>query len=271
MKDVVLVFARVPRLGTVKRRLAIGAGARTALRFHRTTLFRLLRRLLAERRFATVLCLTPDRARLVLPAALGRRLAIRPQGTGDLGTRMARAFRAFPHRRVALVGSDIPALGPADLCAAFAALGRAEAAFGPAADGGYWLVAQAPRRPARPFAAIRWSGPHALRDTLRNFRGRRVAMLRTLRDVDTDADLSALQEPRAEIRIGPPARGREGSGRTLRSEAAGPSPSPSHAPSRCRCNAPGLDEAPPGARPGSRGLASTRAGRKRRGRRPDAG
>ncbi|MDA8050599.1 MAG: hypothetical protein M0002_11435 [Rhodospirillales bacterium] len=96
MKDTVLVFTRVPRLGTVKHRLAAGSGAQAALRFHRATLCCLLRRLLSDRRFATVLCVTPNRTRLVLPGALGRRLVIRPQGPGDLGARMARAFRAFP-------------------------------------------------------------------------------------------------------------------------------------------------------------------------------
>ena len=68
-------------------------------------------------------------------------------------------------------------------------LGSADAAFGPAADGGYWLVALSPRRPARPFAAVRWSSEHALADTLANFSGRRIALLRTLHDVDTAADL----------------------------------------------------------------------------------
>lgn len=189
MKNLVLVFARAPRLGAVKRRLARDIGAAAALSFHRATLFDLLRRLAAERRFRTVVCLTPDHARLVLPGRLGRRLAMRPQGTGDLGTRMARAFRSFPRRRVALVGCDIPALASADLLAAFAALGTAEAAFGPATDGGYWLVAQGPRRAARPFVAVRWSSPHALADTLRNFRNRSVKLLRILSDVDRAEDL----------------------------------------------------------------------------------
>jgi uncharacterized protein len=63
--------------------------------------------------------------------------------------------------------------------------------FGPAADGGYWLVGFGPIRPARPFAGARWSTRHALADTLGNLRGRRVALLRTLRDVDTAADLAA--------------------------------------------------------------------------------
>ena len=40
-----------------------------------------------------------------------------------------------------------------------------------------------------PFAAVRWSGPHALADTLANLKGKRVAMAARLSDVDTAEDL----------------------------------------------------------------------------------
>jgi hypothetical protein len=189
MKDIAIVFARAPRLGAVKRRLAREIGARAALRFHLATLTRLTRVLAADHRYQTVLAITPDRAQLRLPV----RVARIPQGSGDLGVRMHRAFRRYPHRRVALIGCDIPDAGAADVRAAFRALGSAQAAFGPAADGGYWLVALSPRRPAHPFAAVRWSSEHALADTLENFAGRRVAMVRTLHDVDTAADLRRLR------------------------------------------------------------------------------
>lgn len=185
MKDTVVVFARAPRLGAVKRRLAHDIGDRAALRFHVATLTHLLRGLLAERRFRTVLAVTPDYARFRLPIRVPR-LA---QRGGDLGVRMHRAFWRHPRTRVAIIGCDIPDAGPDDALAAFRALGAAQAAFGPAADGGYWLVAMARRRPRRPFARVRWSTEHALADTLANFSGRRVALLRTLRDVDTAADL----------------------------------------------------------------------------------
>jgi rSAM/selenodomain-associated transferase 1 len=185
MKDTVVVFARAPRLGAVKRRLARDIGDRAALRFHRSTMIRLLRALIADRRFRTVLAVTPDRARFRLPV----RVARVPQGGGDLGVRMDRAFRRFRPGRAAIIGCDIPDAGPADVRAAFTALGDASAAFGPAADGGYWLVAMSPRRPARPFAAVRWSTEHSLADTLANFAGRRIERLRTLHDVDTAEDL----------------------------------------------------------------------------------
>lgn len=183
LRDTVIVFARAPRLGTVKRRLARDIGDRAALRFYRANLARLLRALKRDRRFRTVLAATPDHVRVRWPV----QVPIMAQGRGDLGHRMHRACKL--HGRVAIVGTDIPALNAEDVATAFCALGRAQAAFGPSDDGGYWLVALSPRRPARPFAGVRWSTEHALADTLANFAGRRVALLRTLRDVDTGADL----------------------------------------------------------------------------------
>jgi uncharacterized protein len=185
MRDTVIVFARAPRLGTVKRRLAKDIGDRAALRFHTATLLRLLRSLQRERRFHTVLALTPDGATDLLPVGVTR-IA---QGSGDVGQRMDTACRRFRHGNVAVIGSDIPDANAADLRDAFRALGTHDAVFGPAEDGGYWLVALGPRRPAQPFVNARWSTQYALADTLQNFRGRRVALLRTLRDVDTAGDL----------------------------------------------------------------------------------
>jgi hypothetical protein len=188
VRDIVYVFARAPRLGTVKRRLAAGIGAVAALRFHRTTLAATLRRLARDRRFRTVLAITPDFSR----GPWRCRLPIVAQGSGDLGARMQRAVRRHPRGRVAIVGADIPGLRADDVATAFRRLRAGQACFGPAEDGGYWLVALGPRRPAQPFVRVRWSGPHALADTLAHFRHHSVALLRMLRDVDTAADLETL-------------------------------------------------------------------------------
>ncbi len=195
MKDTVVVFARAPRLGTVKRRLARGIGDRAALRFHRDTLLGLLRSLTRDRRFRVVLAITPDSARDRL--AMG---AVRiKQGFGDIGQRMDRACRRFPRGNVAVIGCDIPDANAADVRCAFRALGRHDAVFGPSEDGGYWLVALGPRRPSQPFDKARWSTKHALTDTSRNFGGRRVAYARMLRDIDTACDLSNFSR-RAQIK-----------------------------------------------------------------------
>jgi uncharacterized protein len=182
MKDTVVVFARAPRLGTVKRRLARDIGDRAALRFHVSTLTALLRGLQRCRRFDVVLAVTPDRAYFRLPVRVNRI----PQGHGDLGLRMNRALGRY--RRVALMGCDIPRAGAADVRAAFRRLGTVDAVFGPACDGGYWLIALGRRRPADLFGQSRWSTEHALADTLKQFRHHRVGFVRRLPDVDTEAD-----------------------------------------------------------------------------------
>ena len=191
-KDTLFVFARAPRLGGVKRRLAREIGDRAALRFYLATLHAVVRRLARDRRFTTVLAVTPNGGHI--PGLPG--VARVGQGDGDLGARMARVLARHRHGRAAIVGSDIPAVTAADIRACFRALGQADACFGRAADGGYWLVGFGPRRVHHPFAAVRWSTAHALADTLANQNGRRVAMLRTLRDVDGAADLAAVAATR---------------------------------------------------------------------------
>ncbi|HTZ79662.1 MAG TPA: TIGR04282 family arsenosugar biosynthesis glycosyltransferase [Stellaceae bacterium] len=183
-----VVFLKAPRLGRVKSRLAADIGALAALRFYRGTSARLLRRLGRDRRWRLALAVTPR-------SALGAgdwdaRFARLDQGEGDLGARMARVFRALPPGPAVIVGSDIPDIAPRHIAAAFRALGRSDAVFGPAEDGGYWLVGlrRSPRVPAGLFADVRWSSAHALADTRASLpRKFEVALLETLEDVDDGA------------------------------------------------------------------------------------
>jgi rSAM/selenodomain-associated transferase 1 len=190
-----VVFARRPRLGRVKRRLAAGIGAPAALRLYRRLLARTLARLGRLARWRCWLAVTPDRETAGWPRPW------RPigQGSGDLGRRMARPLgRRAPGRLppgpVVIVGSDIPDLGRRHALAAFAALGRADLVFGPAEDGGYWLVGLSARaRILDPFRGVRWSTAHALADTRANLDGRwRVALLERLADLDEPEDLKRL-------------------------------------------------------------------------------
>ncbi len=185
-RPVLILFARAPRLGGVKRRLARDIGAVPALRVYRNLLAGTLRRLGVLRGVEKLILRTPDGAHLPHPS--GWRLL--NQGHGDLGARMAAAFRRFPTRLVILAGADIPDLSGADIRAALRALKHHHAVFGPACDGGFYLVGMGRRRPAAPFANTRWSGPHALADTQANFAALRIAKLRPLHDLDTATDLA---------------------------------------------------------------------------------
>ncbi len=188
MRRTLVILARAPEFGRVKRRLARDIGAVAALGFYRFALARLLRRVGRDPRWRTVLAVTPDRVVRGRQWPAGCRPV--PQGRGDLGRRMARALAAAPPGLVVLVGSDIPAIDRGRVAAAFDGLRRADVVFGPADDGGYWLVGC--RRGSRPlpadFGPVRWSTAHALADSLAGFaRGRRVALVETLADVDDGA------------------------------------------------------------------------------------
>src|SRR5436190_10836162 len=181
----VIVFARAPTLGSGKRRLARDIGDVAALRFERLMLGRLLRRLVRDRRWRLRIAVTPDRARhrwRLWPGSI----PIVGQGRGDLGERMRRALADCPPGPAVLIGTDIPALGPQHIAEAFRLLGRHDLVFGPAADGGFWLVGtrRSPRLPPL-FGQVRWSSPHTLEDALGNLpRGVSAGFAATLDDVD---------------------------------------------------------------------------------------
>jgi rSAM/selenodomain-associated transferase 1 len=182
-------MAKVPAAGRVKTRLAAGLGVATAVRFARASTATVLRRLAADARWSTTVAVTPDAGRL--SRSWPRGLALQPQGAGDLGARMQRIFDRAGPGPVVVVGTDVPDMRRAHVLAAFRLLGRHDAVLGPAADGGYWLVGMR-RRPhvLRPFGGVRWSSAHALADTLANLRGRSVARVAPLSDVDSPQDFA---------------------------------------------------------------------------------
>lgn len=181
-------MAKAPVAGRTKTRLAKEVGLARALAFARAGGVAAIRRLMRDPRWQTIVAAAPDAA--ARAPIWPRGIHLLAQGPGDLGARMQRIFDRLPPGPVVVVGTDIPAIAPANVARAFRLLGAADAVLGPASDGGYWLVGLR-RRPRRiaPFARVRWSGPHALADTLANLDGRSVALAETLEDVDDAASL----------------------------------------------------------------------------------
>jgi rSAM/selenodomain-associated transferase 1 len=178
-----VIMVKAPVMGRAKTRLAREIGPVEALRFYRASTAALLRRLAFDPRWRTVLAVDPPLACRAphWPPMIPRR----PQARGDLGARMLDQFQRSPHGPALLIGSDIPGIRVSHIATAFDALRRADAVFGPAEDGGYWLVGlPAGFRPAGLFDAVRWSSEHALADTRANLAGRAVAHVATLFDVD---------------------------------------------------------------------------------------
>ena len=188
-----MIFARAPQRGAVKRRLAREIGAGPAHEFYARTSRDLVGRLGRDRRWRLILAVTPDHfatgARFWGP----NRVCI-SQGPGDLGRRLGRVIRSLAPGPVVIIGSDAPGVTPAHVDRAFRALAAYEAVFGPAADGGYWLIGLARKRIGDPslaaqlFKGVRWSTEHALADTRANLPpGAEAPPLATLEDVDDAA------------------------------------------------------------------------------------
>lgn len=186
-----VVLLKEPHPGRVKTRLGKEIGMTEAAWWFRHQAIRLIRRL-DDPRWNLILSVSPDREGMksrIWPIHLPRI----PQGRGDLGQRMGLIMRSLPPGPVAIIGSDVPGIQPRHVARAFRALGSRDAVFGPAPDGGFWLIGlkRAAPPPATLFDGVRWSSRHALSDTMASLPGCRAALVDTLLDVDTAADLSA--------------------------------------------------------------------------------
>jgi rSAM/selenodomain-associated transferase 1 len=195
-------MAKVPVAGRVKTRLARELGVATATRFARHATMAVLARVAHHPAWHTTVAVTPDggtRWRL-----WPRHADHVPQGHGGLGLRMQRIMDRIAPGPVVIIGTDIPGMRADHIRDAFRLLGRHDAVFGPATDGGYWLVGLR-RRPRVPriFQAVRWSSPHALADTLANLRGLSVARVAILSDVDTAKDFARFAAIAGRRVIGP--------------------------------------------------------------------
>lgn len=193
MKRTLIIMAKAPEAGRVKTRLGRTIGMGRAAEIFR----RLLRITLEESvdpRWNVIVAVEPRGAVRSWGRLWPREARVIAQSGGDLGARLQSAMRSAPIGPVVVIGADAPAMRRRHIASAFAALGRADAVFGPAADGGFWLIGLARRkRTPRLFHGVRWSSPHALADTEASLpAGLSRVHLEMLRDIDEADDLSAL-------------------------------------------------------------------------------
>jgi rSAM/selenodomain-associated transferase 1 len=198
-QTIVLLFLKAPVRGTVKTRLASALGSAASLDLARCFILDTVG-LLTGTGLPIRICYAPPGEKETVAALLPLQKDLVPQEGKDLGERMENAFRrAFSDgfSRAVLLGSDIPDL-PAEIVEhACAALGSADAVFGPAKDGGYYLIGST-RSGFCPdlFSAVPWSTPEVLAVTLQKARaaGLTIHLLPEWSDVDSADDLRELVE-----------------------------------------------------------------------------
>ena len=193
-EDKLIVFVKAPRPGAVKTRLAKDIGASAAHAAYRQLVETLLNQL--QGLGGVELCFSPDNAASELQHWLKKGWSSSPQGDGDLGQRLQSAFQRAFHagaKRVAIIGSDCPAVRVEDVREAWGGLQSHEVVLGPATDGGYWLIGLRQPQPNL-FRGVHWSTENVFAETIQRVQraGLSVQLLRELADVDTDREWRAF-------------------------------------------------------------------------------
>jgi uncharacterized protein len=187
-RPALLVIAKEPVAGRVKTRLCPPCTPDQAARLARAALEDTLAAAAAARLAGRRVLVLDGRPGAWLP----RGWEVLPQRGDGLAERLAAAF-ADAGGPALLVGMDTPQVEPGVLDAGLAALGRRDAVFGPALDGGYWAIGLRVPDPAV-FAGV----PMSRSSTGATQRARLAALglhtadLPPLRDVDDIAAAHAV-------------------------------------------------------------------------------
>lgn len=190
-----IIFTRYPEPGKTKTRLIPSLGQDGAAELHRR---------MTEQTLAVVRQFQNDHpvsvevwyeggGQRLVRQWLGPDIPSRPQGRGNLGERMACAFREAFHAgmdRVVLMGTDIPEITVSIVRAAFENLYSADVVLGPASDGGYYLIGLRQVVPQL-FVDMPWGTDKVLERTksIADDLGLSVIFLDTLADIDRIEDL----------------------------------------------------------------------------------
>jgi uncharacterized protein len=198
-----IVIAKAPRPGLCKTRLEPLLGPDGCARLQAGLVRRAAAWAAAVAR--PYLAFTPADARDEMAALAPEGTTLLDQAEGDLGDRLAAATTQVLTEHggpIVLIGVDTPQLEPEVGRQALEDLRRGcDVTFGPAADGGYYLIGLREPHPelfALPTEA--WGGPQVLELSLAaaHRAGLSMAMLRSERDLDEEDDARAfLADPLA--------------------------------------------------------------------------
>ncbi len=198
MKRALAMFAKAPLPGLVKTRLTPALSPEQGADLYRCMLLDTIER---TRALPMDLFVCHDGDELFFRNAIPD-LPLLPQQGACLGTRLENAFAELyrqGYRARAVIGTDAPDLPLAYVEEAFRLLEEgSDAVFGPAEDGGYYLVALGCEH-GELFRDIPWSGPRVLEKSLERAAkaGLCASLLPPWYDVDSIQDLSrpGLSDP----------------------------------------------------------------------------
>ena len=201
-RERLMLFTRFPMPGRAKTRLIPCLGAEGAAQLQREMTEYALARVwpLVKRRGMTLEVRFEDASEGEMRRWLGDGFSFAPQGNGDLGARMMLAMTeafAAGAQAVVIIGADCPELDAALVERALGALRMHRLVFGPARDGGYYLVGMREALPLL-FEGVNWGATDVLATSLAKARQMNLEpfLLPELSDVDEPTDLEVWEQAR---------------------------------------------------------------------------
>lgn len=190
---VIIQFAKLPVLGKVKTRLQDTLGEDGCLSLHENLVQHTANEIL-KTNFSSALFITEQKPHPLMDR-LADSMSLMVQEGEDLGERMYQAFQwgLAQYDRVILVGSDCPVITTRHYELVNKSLEENDFCFIPAEDGGYVLVA-AKKLDAEIFRDINWGTDKVWQQTQEKLKGKSVAVLEPLWDVDRSDDFNRLKQ-----------------------------------------------------------------------------
>jgi rSAM/selenodomain-associated transferase 1 len=189
-KNALIIIAKYPEKDNVKTRLKGLMPDDKRLELYITLLKRTIEKLGSISGTDTYIAYAPENAQEYFSQF---NVGLIPLHTADLGTRMFEAFTEVlnsGYKKAALVGADIPDLSASTILDAFTILSDKDLVYGPAEDGGYYLVGMR-KLIKEVFKSVPWSSSQTLNKSLKQAKdfGYSVGFTNTLSDIDTIEDL----------------------------------------------------------------------------------
>ncbi|MEN8262884.1 MAG: TIGR04282 family arsenosugar biosynthesis glycosyltransferase, partial [Nitrospirota bacterium] len=161
-KNALIIIAKYPEKDNVKTRLKGLMPDDKRLELYVNLLKSTVKKLEAITGVDTLIAFAPDSAREYFTQF---NIGLIPLHKGDLGIRMFDAFTSVfksGYQKAALVGADIPDLSKSIILNAFDILSDNDLVYGPAEDGGYYLVGMR-KLIKEVFDSIPWSSDQTLK------------------------------------------------------------------------------------------------------------
>lgn len=188
MKNLLIIFTRVPIEGHTKTRLEDFLSKKDIVIFHKNLIKRLISDVKSQE-WDLEVHVTPFEKLNILKEFLPNE-RYKAQADANLFEKMEIAIDTAlkTHDKVALIGSDIYDISAKDIKNAFDALDDNDIVFNPSSDGGYSLVASKINIDGKLNIDFK-NKSMILDETIKNSNSSRIKCLRIIDDIDTKEDL----------------------------------------------------------------------------------